>query len=212
MQAGDRRQTTKGTFRDDADLRGVIWRLGRLSPALFGAVAVVECTVGLSTPVPQAREAAWMLGFGAVVAVACGSFGGSFAAFVLTRTSHTDVGRSPRHAQSPHDLLKRDKTTTAVVGLCMFAATFAAAVAAWASTDPRGLTPERDMVAFVITAAIAGATTGPPLLRRGRCSVPRTFTSACADIFPHGTATSSKWRIPGGFCGQKGSRTSSAMY
>jgi hypothetical protein len=159
----DRRQTTKGTFRDDADLRGVIWRLGRLSPALFGAIAMVQATVGLSTPAPQACETWWMLGFGAVVAAACGSFGGTFAAFLLVRKSHTDVGRSPRHAQGPHDLLERDKLTTAVVGLCMFAATFVAAGAAWVSTDPRGFTIERNMIAFVITAAITGAITGPPM-------------------------------------------------
>lgn len=158
----ERRQTTKGTFRDDADLQGVIWRLGRLSPALCGAVAVVTCTTGLATP-HQTHEAGWMLGFGAVVAVACGSFGGSFAAFILTRTTHTDAGRSPRHAQSPHDLLERDKMTSVVVGLCMFAATFVAAAAAWVSTDPRGFTPENSMVAFAITAAIAGAISGPPL-------------------------------------------------
>ncbi|MFD8104707.1 NACHT domain-containing protein [Streptomyces microflavus] len=158
----DRRQTTKVSFRDDADLRDVIWRLVRLSPALCGALVVVSCTTGLSTP-NQGREAGWMLGFGAVTTVACGSFGGSFAAFILTRTTHTDTGRSPRHAQSPHDLLERDKMTTAVVGLCMFAATFVAAAAAWASTDPKGLTPENSIAVFVITAAIAGAVTGPPL-------------------------------------------------
>ncbi len=159
----DRRQTTKGTFRDDADLRGVIWRLARLSPALLGAIATIQVTVGLSTPAPQTRETWWMLGFGAAVAVACGSFGGSFAAFLLLRKSHTDAGRSPRHAQSPRDLLERDKLTTAVVGLCMFAATFVSAAAAWAFADSRGLAIEWSVIVFALAAAITGAITGPPM-------------------------------------------------